>query len=189
MNRWLQATLFIFCLQSVQVVGATLINVNVEQHGDNYKLHVEARINAKINDVKRIITDYENLPSINPYLKKSKITSTSKDSQTTVSMLTEACVLFICFKIKHEQVFQLIGTDIVYGQIIPELSDFKKGWTRWTIKEDSVTDMKQAQTLVILDGEMTPDFFILPIIGPYHLKKKILEIATITINNLEKKAQ
>lgn len=189
MKHRLQATFIFCCLFPCFSVAATLTNVNVEHLGNNYIVHVESLIDANVNEVKRIVTDYENLPSINPYLKKSNITSSSKDGRKTVEMITEACILFICYKIKHVQVFQLIGTDIVYGHIISDKSDFKDGWTRWTISENKEQGKSKPITQVILDGEMTPNFFILPVIGPYHLKKKILEIATTTINNLEKIAQ
>lgn len=189
MKQLLQIT-FIFCYLFPSIaVAATLTNVNVEQKGNNYIVHVESLINANINEVKRLITDYENLPLINPYLKQSKITFVAKDGRKTVSMLTKACILLICYKIRHVQVFQLIGSDMVYGRVIPEKSDFKNGWTRWIIRKNINQNKSIAGTQVILDGEMTPDFFILPVIGPYHLKKKILEIATTTINNLEKIAQ
>jgi len=183
-----QTTFILFCLFPVLSTGAELSTVNVEQQQKRYILHIKAQINANVYRVKQIITDYENLPSINPYLKESNIISTAEDNRTTVSMLTEACILFFCYKIRHVQNFQLLGPDIVYGKIISNMSDFQYGWTRWTIKDNSSSKNKSV-TQLTLDLEMTPDFFILPVIGPYKLKKKILEITTITINNLEKEAQ
>ncbi len=169
--------------------AATITSVHVEHQGKNYILHVEALIKANVNEVKRIVTDYENLPLINPYLKESRITNTSVDGRQTVTMLTEACILFFCYRIRHVQVFKLIGTDVVYGHVIPEKSDFNSGWTRWTIRKGENGSLNMPVTKVILDGEMVPDFFIFPLIGPYQLKKKIIEIAFITINRLEKEAQ
>ena len=188
MKYWMQAMFIFFCLFPGLSSSAVLTSINVEQQQERYILHIKAEINANFNTVKRLITDYENLPLINSYLKESSIISTSEDNRTTVSMLTEACILFICYKVRHVQIFQLIGQDIVYSKIIPKTSDFHYGWTRWKIKEDT-SSMKTPVTQITLDAEMTHDFFVLPIIGPYQLKKKILEIVTITINNLEKEAQ
>jgi hypothetical protein len=168
--------------------AATLTNVNVEKQGKQYTLHIKALVNADINKVKQIITDYNNLTSINPYLIESKLISRTEDEKTTVSTLSEACILFICYKIRHVQIFQQLKNDILYGRTIPKMSDFKQGWTRWTIKEDKSNPNKKV-TQLTLDTKMTPDFFILPIIGTYQVKKKMLEIATVTIHNLEKEAQ
>jgi len=188
MKYWIQAIFIFFCLFPGLSSGAVLTAINVEQQQERYILHIKAEINAHFKTVKRLITDYNNLPLINSYLKESRIISTTEDNRTTVSMLTEACILFICYKVRHVQVFQLIGQDIVYSKIIPKTSDFQYGWTRWKIKEDT-SSMKTPATQITLDAEMIPDFFILPVIGPYQLKKKIVEIVTITINNLEKEAQ
>jgi hypothetical protein len=36
---------------------------------------------------------------------------------------------------------------------------------------------------------MVPDFFIVPVIGSYQIKRKMLEIVKITIDNMEEKAK
>ena len=188
MKPYLQLIFISFCFFSPFSLAATLNIVNVEKQGKRYILRVEAQINAHIDKVEQIITDYENLVSINPYLKESNIISISENNRTTANMLTHACVLFICYKLRHVQTFQPIQNHIVYGRIIPNKSDFKEGWSRWTIKEGNLNDDKTA-THLTFDTEMVPDFFILPIIGTHHLKKKIIQIAITTINNLEKEAQ
>ncbi len=188
MKQCLQTIFIFFCLFPSLSFGAILTDISIEKKGGRYILHIKAQVNANANRVKQIITNYGNLTSINPYLKESNVISTSGHKRATVSMLTDACVLFICYKIRHVQVFQRQGNDIVYGRIIPKMSDFKQGWTRWTIKEGK-SNTREEITQLMLDTEMTPDFFILPIIGTHHLKNKILEIATVTINNLEKEAQ
>ena len=188
MKYWIYPT-FIFCyLLSGLSQGAELTTIDIKKQQGRYILHIDTRVNANSDKVKQIFTDFENMPSINPYLKESRIISTTEAKRTTVSMLTKACVLFICYKFRHVQTFKTIGNDVIFGRIIPGMSDFKYGWTRWAIRKNS-SSIKKPVTQIILDAEITPDFFILPIIGPYQFKKKIIEIATVTINNLEKKAQ
>ncbi len=86
------------------------------------------------------------------------------------------------------QTFHIIKDDILFSRIIPEKSDFQSGWMRWEIKEMDSNKMSPV-TQIILDIEMTPDFFVLPVIGPYQIKRKMLEITHATINNLEEKAK
>jgi hypothetical protein len=183
----LRIVFVLFCLFSDFSVAATLTSISVEKKKERYILHLEAKVDAEPKRVKQIVTNYSNLTSINPSLKESNIISI-ENKLTTVSMLTDACVLFVCYKIRHVQVFRQQGDDIIFGRIVPNKSDFKQGWSRWTIKEGTSETNKKITNLM-LDTEMTPDFFILPIIGAHHVKNKILEIAEATIENLEKKAQ
>lgn len=167
---------------------AEISSIEVTQEKNLYRLHMDATVNADINNIKKIIIDFENLPSINPYLKESKIINISEDNRSTVSMLTETCILFICYNTRHVQTFHPVKNGILYGRIIPKMSDFKSGWVRWKIKEKD-SNKTFPVTQIILDTEMTPDFFIAPVIGPYQIKKKMFEIAKATINNLEEKAK
>ncbi len=167
--------------------AATLSVVEVEKKDGAYVTHIEAGLNADAKIIEDIITDYENLIYINPYLLESNIISTEENQRQTVDMLTHACILFICYTFRQTQVFQPVKDNAIFGRIIPEKSDFNRGWTRWEITENE-SNLKEPATLVI-DIEMEPDFFILPIIGTHHVKKKIIEITTVTINNLEKEAQ
>jgi hypothetical protein len=174
-------------LFSEQSFSATLTKANVEKKGERYILHMEAELNADDIKVKEIISDYNNLTSINPYLIESNIISTSENKRTTVNLLTKACVLFICYELRQVQDFHPIKNNIIYGRIIPDQSDFKQGWSRWKI--EPVITSNGTKTRLIIDTEMTPDFFIVPILGPHHIKNKIIEIATDTIIKLEIEAQ
>ncbi|MCG8380468.1 MAG: hypothetical protein MI865_13480 [Proteobacteria bacterium] len=185
---------FWFCLELILLsfvtnitYAATLSKVNVEKQGEKYILHVQARVFAETEIVKDIITDFSNLPLINPYLKKSQIIKRD-DKSTTVNMLTEACILIICYKINDTQSFRFLDNETLFSNTIPDMSDFKYGWYRWVIRKNDSFPEKTI-TEITLDSEVIPDFFILPIIGTYHLKKKILDIAEITIKNLEITAQ
>ena len=169
-------------------VSAEINSVEVRKEHNHYHLNINATVNAGIENIRSIITDYENLTSINPYIKESKLLDISEDERSTVSMLTETCVLFLCYNIRHVQTFHPMKNDILFSRIIPEESDFKTGWMRWEIKE---MDSNKAYpvTQIILDIEMVPGFFVPPVIGPYQIKKTMLDMTHATIINLEKKAR
>ncbi len=162
--------------------------VEVSQEKGVYRMHIIMTVNADTDSIKRIITDYENLTLTNPYIKESELINISEDERTTVSMLTKICIFLICYNIRHVQTFHPVNNGVLYSRIIPGMSDFKSGWLRWEIKEKD-SNRTSPVTQIIFDTEITPDFFIPPIIGPYQMKKKMFEIAKDTINNLEKKAK
>ena len=73
---------------------------------------------------------------------------------------------------------------MILGEYIPEASDFKYGWSSWTISSTNTNSNKPA-TLLMITMELEPDFFIMPVIGPYHIKRKMVDVTTVTIHNLE----
>jgi len=189
MNRSFSKIILIFLgLLPGTSLCAEINFVEVSRENNNYHLHINATVNADVNNIIRIITDYENLPLINPYLKESKLLNSPEDERATVSMLTETCVLFLCYNLRHVQTFHVIENGILFSRIIPEKSNFQAGWMRWEIKELDSSKMHPV-TQIILDIEMKPDFFVPPVIGPYQIKRKMFEITHATIINLEKKAK
>lgn len=188
MNRsFSKIILILLGLLPVTSLCAEINFVKVSRENNNYHLHINATVNADVNNIIRIITDYENLPSINPYLKESKLLDNPEGERTTVSMITETCILFLCYNIRHVQTFHFIENGILFSRIIPEGSDFQAGWMRWEIKAIDSNKIYPV-TQIILDIEMVPDFFVVPVIGSYQIKRKMLEIVKITIDKLEEKA-
>jgi len=187
MNRCFSKIIIILVLLPDTSLCAEINSVEVRKENNHYYLHINATVNADVDNVINIITDYENLPSINPYLKESKLLDKTENERTTVYMLTEICVFFLCYHIRHVQTFHYIENGILFSRIIPGKSDFHDGWMRWQIKEIDSNNIYPV-TQLILDIEMVPDFFVLPVIGPYQIKKIMLEMARATIINLEGKA-
>lgn len=189
MNRSLSKTILVMLSQLPGTSLCADINtIEVSREKNRYHLHTNTTVYAKIDNVRRIITDYENLTLIIPNLKEIKLLNKSENERTTVSMLTEICVFFLCYNIRHVQTFHTIKDDILFSRIIPGMGNFQSGWMRWEIKEIDSNKMYPV-TQIILDIEMTPDFFVPPLIGPYQIKRKMLEITSATINNLEEKAK
>ncbi len=163
--------------------AATVIDIHIEEYDDRYNMYVEAILNAEPDQVMRVINDYEQLHHINTDMIESKVISTEADGSTTVSLLTRSCILVFCYNIRHVQNMYKQGPYMILGEYIPEASDFRYGWSNWTIT--SVKKDDKPATLLMITMEMEPDFFIMPVIGPYHLKSKMIDVTTTTVHNLE----
>ncbi len=168
-------------------LGAEINSVEVRKENNHYYLHINATVKADVDNTIKIITDYENLPSINPYLKESKLLKEPENERTTVNMLTELCILFLCYNIRHVQTFRYIDNGILFSRIIPGKSDFHAGWMRWEIKGIDSNKIYPV-TQIVLTIALVPDFFVPPVIGPYQIRKIMLEMTRATISNLERKA-
>ena len=185
---FLKIILVALALLPVTSLCADIKTIEVKKENNLYHMHINATVDADLDNVIKIITDYENLPLINPYLKESKLMDNPENERSTVNMLTEICVLFLCYNIRHVQTFYFSENGILFSRIIPGMSDFQAGWMRWEIREMDVNKIYPV-TRIILDIEMVPDFFVPPIIGPYQIKKIMLGMTRATIINLEKKAK
>lgn len=172
-------------LASPSITAATMAETEVTNNKQRYRMTATAVLNAATDNVIEIMVAYDDLTSINPYLVESRLLS-SKGNTQRVSMITRTCFMLICYKMQHVQDFIRPDKNTIYSEFIPELSDFKHGWTRWTATSVDGTD--QLSTLLKIELEVEPDFFIMPFIGPRVLKDKLIEITEVTVDNLEKKA-
>ena len=176
-----------FLVLPLTVSAASIKEIRVSNNKSVYSLYAHVLIEADSRAVMKLITDYENLVNINPYLLESRLLSNTSQGAYQVYMLTRACVMVVCYRLHHVQDFTQPDDRTVYSKFIPELSDFKTGWTRWHINETAVNGNRLTE--LTLELEVEPDFFVVPIVGPKLLKEKLIEIITATLYQLEKQAQ
>ncbi len=188
MLRHIYSALFISVIALILLPAhaATIVDIDINNKGQRYNMVAQMQIDARADIVLKLMKDYSRLTNINPYLLESRILSKSGE-ETRVSMITKTCFMLICYKMKHVQDFVQIDNDTIQSQFITEYSDFKHGWTRW--KASSNSDNGMPVTLLTIEVEVEPDFFIMPVIGPRILKDKLIEVTEVTVKNLEAKAQ
>ena len=88
------------------VEPAELLGMHLEHKDRFYQLHLHARLRAPAEQVKRIITDYDHLDRINPFLKESRVERRNPDQATQMRLIPESCIWFLCFDIRHDQLFE-----------------------------------------------------------------------------------
>ena len=76
-----------------------------------------------------------------------------------------------------------VGPDVFITTVIPELSDFKSGTTRWQLAK-----LSDQRTGLKFQCREEPDFWIPPFIGPILIKHRLAREAQVVINNIEKVA-
>lgn len=164
------------------LTAAELHKVEVKHEDGHYRLYLHAVLTAPIQRVAEIITDYGRLDTINPYLKQSEVEQIDETQQTLVHLITESCVLFFCYEVLHDQLFEPMQNGVLKARIAGEKSDFKSGSFSWTIQAEG------EMTSIIMQTDVEPAFMIPPMIGPYMLEKKLREIALATVINIERLA-
>ena len=151
------------------------------EHEDGfYQLHLHAQLGVPAEQVKNIITDYDHLDQVNPFLKESRVERRNPDKSTQMRLITESCIWFICFEIRHDQLFEPMRGSSLLAHIIPEHSDFHSGHFSWTVRANGT------ETDIYMEAFVEPAFIVPPLIGPYLLEKIMGDIALGTLRNIER---
>ena len=144
-----------------------------------YSLSLEARIDAPAAMVYRLITDYDHLQDINPAVRESRILRTDGPDKCRVRVVTRVCVLFYCRDITQSQDMVQSPGYLIKATILPEGSDFRRGRAQWRLiaKGDS--------TVMQFRAELEPDFFLPPLIGPWLLRREMVNQITEIVMIIE----
>jgi hypothetical protein len=147
-----------------------------------YLVEVDALVDVPEPRVRELLTDYDDLGRVNPAIEVSEILKTREPGDYQVRTVTEACVWFYCKRI-HQVQDVIEATDgSVTATVVPELSDFRNGYARLNLWQETTG------TRVLIRSEVEPDFWIPPLIGPWLIKRKLRSEALETVHNLERVA-
>jgi len=163
---------------SISTAGE-LKELSVTESDGEYNLQIVSILDAPVDYVHYVITDYLHGYRINPTITEVEILPSGHHAVVRVRNLSEHCVGSICFNIDW------VG-DIVepsYGNInvqtIPELSNFESGSAVWEIRSQG------ERTWVPHKSSLKPDFFMPPVIGNKLMKHKMRKDTLATFNRIE----
>ncbi len=180
-SRWLLATSCV--LWAMACVAGTVYMASVSHQDGVYFIEVDALVNVPEPQVRELLTDYNNLDKVNPAIEVSEIVKMREPGDYRVRTETEACVWFYCMRVRQVQDVIEAYDGTVTAIIIPQLSDFRKGYARLNLWQEP------GGTRVLIRSEVEPDFWIPPLIGPWLIKRKLKSETLETVQNLEQVAQ
>lgn len=133
----------------------------------NGRILVDYRVNldVSISTLKHTLEDFENFSKLSPLIVKSQIKHNGKDK--VIEQVLRPCVLGICYSLKKHQKIHPGENGTTVATIIPQAGHFDSGFERWSV--ETFND----QTVLNYQADLTPGFFIPPIIGPILLRKFI----------------
>ncbi len=155
---------------------------NAEREGQRYRVHVEARLAAPLDAVRALLTDYPHLGRVNPSIKSSVVLPSATPGIERVRLVSEVCVWIYCKRLHQVQDMRQSGAGVLEATVLPDVSDFRYGYARIALRS------VPGGTSFSMRGELEPDFWIPPFIGPWLIKRKLLEEARVTVEQLERLA-
>ena len=155
-------------------------HAEVHYEKGSYRLLFEVEVNARLENVYAIVTDYDRLYRLSPAVVESARLPPRAADRERRRLAIRGCVLIFCRKVVMIEDVERIGTDLIVTTIIPEESDFHAGRTEWRL-----LDAGGGRCRIRLASEVTPAFWVPPLIGPAIIKHKLLSEARDTLVRIE----
>src|SRR5690625_4487319 len=177
--------LLCLCLMFVPAVSlaADVHSLSVKDNDGSYVVDLRIRINAGPQALYKVLTDYNRLDRINPAISYARLLPTPDGTPPKLKSKIHMCILFYCRNlIQVQKMYATPG--FVRAVIVPGESDFKKGSAYWRLKARGT-----GATLMHFHADMTPDFWVPPLIGPWMIKRVLRSEAVRTARALESVAR
>ena len=154
----------------------------VTHDGAVYRLSISARVNAPLALVYQSITDFTNLAAINPSIEESQVLASPDAGRQRIRSVIKVCILLFCKRVVQVQDVTLVDGHTVVATMVPGAGDFRAGLARWELTPyGTATDLHFTEVF-------EPDFWVPPLIGPWLIKKKLVNEVAETVMYIETKA-
>ncbi|MEE8527008.1 MAG: SRPBCC family protein [Gammaproteobacteria bacterium] len=156
--------LLIWATPATPTAAAELLYVEVKKKDDRYFIASAVHYDARIENVYRILIDYDNFKQISSMFKESRYIERNDDGSGVVFTLTEGCLVFFCQTIERTEYLEVKPVSRIVATAIPEQSNMKFSRAIWELSEDETgTHMRYSL-------EMEPDFWVPPLLGRLAMK-------------------
>ena len=146
-----------------------------------YAIEMSLRIAAPPSRVIAVLPGFSYPDPVNPDVTRQEVVSVD-DGITRVRTEFEGCVLFICREIELTQDVRVSGNE-VYADVVPGGKNFQSGRLHWRIISDG-----DGGSHIEFRASMAHNFFVMPLVGGYFLKKRIRNKLLESAGNLEEAA-
>ncbi len=184
MNPW-KGLLVIsaWILMTAPDAGAAQVEqLEIQRSGKDYTVSLRAVLQAPLDQVWDVLTDYARFHEVSPAIKESEILE-ERDARThRVRTRASACVLIFCKETVQVQTMHKRAPGKLAVDVDPAQSDFEFGKARWDLKAGS--DVTHLQ----FEARIRPAFWVPPLIGPWVIGRVLREEARATTDGLERLA-
>lgn len=181
--RRICATALVLFLAPLAIGAGEVIKSVVERRGEHFIVHSEVLIQVPESRVRAILTQYENLPQVNPGIKAVQILTRRGNGQVRMRVVSEVCILVICLDYAWVQEVRTLPDNDIEAVIDPAESSFKEGEARWRLVAEN------GGTRLVFSADLVPSFWFPPGIGPLIIKHKLAREVLETALEVERLGQ
>jgi hypothetical protein len=166
-------------------VPATLRDVDVSRRQDRYRVVADTHLDASPEAIYKVLLDFndDRYQRISEIYKESSYLPPDGDGTPLVYTRVEGCLLGFCRSMRRVERLEVVTPRFIRSRTVPERSDFKYSMSEWTFAAEG------DGTRVTYLMEMEPDFLLPPFVGPWLLKRTLLQGAPAAIEKIENLAQ
>ena len=164
---------------------ATLRDVDVSREEERYRVIADTHLEASPEAVYKVLLDFDNdrYQRISEIYKESSYLPPDSDGTPLVYTRVEGCLLGFCRSMRRVERLEVVTPRFIRSRTVPERSDFKYTLSEWTFAAEG------DGTRVTYLMEMEPDFWLPPFVGPWFLKRTLMQGAPAAIDQIELLAQ
>jgi hypothetical protein len=162
------------------VQAGEVVATKIDHDDGRFRVHSDMLLNIPVSEVRLLLGDFRNLPSINNDIKNVEFFPDSLQGHQRMRIQSEVCALMVCLDYNWVQEVRVSTQNEIFTRFDPTLSDFRMGWVRYRFRREG------SSTRLIMDAELEPDFWFPPVIGPMLIKSKLRDEALETALGIEK---
>ena len=162
------------------VWASEVLQVGVGRVDRRYAVDIDARINAPVERLRVLLTDYPNLARINASIQRSEVLTGAPAQQQRVRIEAHVCVGVFCKNIVQVQDVGVLVDGSILAAIVPQGSDFRYGIARWQFWDEPTG------TRMRFHSEIEPAFWVPPIVGPWLIQRALQAETLKSVANLER---
>lgn len=181
-SAWLYAALLWLSLPAT-AGAADLKSVSVDLVDDRYHLVSKAWFDASIDDLYKVLTNYELFEKFTSAFVETRNMAPDNDGRPQFYTRMEGCVLLFCKSMRRTGYLELAPPNEIVAIAIPEESDFHYSYERWELEEDG------DGTMMTYHFKMEPAFWVPPVVGPFMIKRTLREGGIDAVDRIEALAQ
>ncbi len=170
-------------LTAVTARSADLRGVTVELEDGHYFLKSESWLDASVEEIYQVLTDYALFVQISSGYVESHNTEAAEDGKPGFYTRMQGCVLVWCKAFERSGYLTLQPTSHIVALVDPEVSDFDYSRESWELVAEN------EGTVMIYHFEMDPGFWVPPVIGPFYIKRTLVRGGEDAIQRIEALAQ
>ena len=155
------------CLGAARVPAADLRFIDVDREKDRYSLRSVTWFKADPESLYGVLTDYNLFPKFTSAIVEAKNMGPDEEGRPEFYTRMEGCVMFWCQSFVRMGHLRLDPLKEIVAITDPERSNFKLATERWQLRPE------QGGTLLIYEFDMEPDFWVPPVLGPFHIKRTL----------------
>lgn len=153
----------------------------VQHKQGRYRVHADVLIALTPERVRAILTDYEKLPDINSGIETVTLEA-GPENELRMRVQASACILFFCQPYDWVQTVKTLPSGDIFTVMETSEGSFRRGWVRYRLV------LEGQQTRLIFDADLEPAFWVPPLIGPWAVKRKLIDEAFETAQGVERVA-